>query len=171
MDTFFEQIVPVKKGLKGALLLVLLWIAALILSFVAFLIIAKYLGAFIGIVAVGLIFYGAYKLSQNFFIEYEYIITNGTLDVDKIIAKNSRKRILSFDIANISSIEKYNVGRVNNTNEKYTFTCNADDENAYLMCVSKEGKPRMNIVFAPNDRIKEGIVKELPKYIGNSAFK
>lgn len=54
------------------------------------------------------VIFGAYKLFLRLNIEYEYTITNGTMDVDKIIAKSSRKRMTSFDVLSIQRIEKYN---------------------------------------------------------------
>ena len=91
MDTFFEQIVTIRKTAKTWLALFGITLAALILACLAFL----FLGSF-GLLIVAAIFYGAYRLYMFFFIEYEYIITNGSMDIDKIIAKNSRKRLLSF---------------------------------------------------------------------------
>jgi len=41
-----------------------------------------------------------YKLS--FCIEYEYTLTNTTLDIDKIVAKTDRTRLLSFDLKEIT---------------------------------------------------------------------
>ena len=47
------------------------------------------------ILAVGV---GYYFLNKQFEIEYEYILTNDELDVDKIIARERRKHLLSVDI-------------------------------------------------------------------------
>lgn len=41
--------------------------------------------------------WGAYQLMIRQNVEFEYILTNGELDVDKITARRSRKRLLSVD--------------------------------------------------------------------------
>ena len=41
--------------------------------------------------------WGGWTLLKRQNLEFEYIVTNGILDVDKIIAKSSRKRLVSVD--------------------------------------------------------------------------
>ena len=167
MDTFFEQLVSIKKTAKTWLALFGITVAALILSVAAFL----FLGSF-GLLIVAAIFYGAYRLYMFFFIEYEYIITNGTMDVDKIIAKSSRKREMSFELSNVVRLEKYNINARPVGNFKNTvIACNEDDPGAYFMVTSEEGSGTKLLVFTPDERIKSAIVKFVPKHIGNSAFK
>ncbi|MFQ8953634.1 MAG: DUF6106 family protein [Oscillospiraceae bacterium] len=107
-----------------------------------------------------------------FQFEYEYIVTNGTMDIDKIINKSSRKRILSFELATVSRIEKFNPAQLSGVNAKELFiTCNQDDPGAYLMVSATEGKGTSYLVFAPDERVRSAIVKFVPKFISNSAFK
>lgn len=169
MDTFFEQIITIRKSGKALLALFGIWLLALVLS--AALILFPILGSLNLILIAGIIF-GAYKLSSLFNIEYEYIITNGTMDVDKITNRSSRKRILSFELGGVSRIEKYNPAQLNSINQKsVTFACNPDDSDAYFMVAEREGKGSIYLVFAPDERLRSAIVKFVPKYIANSAFK
>ena len=116
--------------------------------------------------------FGAFKLSCLFNIEYEYIVTNGTMDIDKIVNKSSRKRVLSFELQTVARIERYNPALLNSVNSKELLVaCNADDKNAYLMVSSTEGKGTNYLVFAPDERVRGAIVKFVPKFIANSAFK
>lgn len=171
MDTFFEQIVVIKKTSKTIASVVGIWLLALILCAIPFIIyipILSYLAMFF---AFGVLF-GAYKLTTLFNIEYEYIITNGTMDVDKIINKSSRKRIVSFDLSNVSRLEKYNPGMLGSDAKKdIVFACNADDSDAYLLVAERDGKKPYYVIFSPEERLQGAIVKFVPKYIANSAFK
>ena len=170
MDTFFEQIIAVRKNGKAVAAIVGIWLAAFLLCFLLFLF-SGYLGAFSFLLIAGAL-YGAFKLCCLFNIEYEYIVTNGTMDIDKIINKSSRKRILSFELATVSRIEKFNPAQISSVNAKELFiTCNADDPAAYLMVSSTEGKGTSYLVFAPDERVRSAIVKFVPKFISNSAFK
>ena len=170
MDTFFEQIIAVKKNGKAVAAIIGIWLAAFLVCFILIMLMSI-LGTFSLLLAAGALF-GAYKLSVRFNVEYEYIVTNGTMDIDKIINKSSRKRILSFELATVSRIEKFNPAQISSVNAKELFiTCNADDPAAYLMVSSTEGKGTSYLVFAPDERVCSAIVKFVPKFISNSAFK
>lgn len=170
MDTFFEQIISIKKGGKTVACVLGIWFLALILCFLIFLNF-KVLGAIFILLIAGIL-YGAFKLTGLFNVEYEYIITNGTIDVDKIINKQNRKRMLSFELSNVSRLEKFAPHCLNNIDvKKVVFACDSNDENAYLMVAEKEGGKTSYLVFAPNEKIKSAVVKYVPKFISNSAFK
>lgn len=53
----------------------------------------------IGLVLIAFIWYGAYLLISTRSIEYEYILTNSEIDIDRIMSRKGRKRIASFDFA------------------------------------------------------------------------
>lgn len=172
MDTFFEQIVSINKTAKTLLLLIGIWVLAFVVSALIFIFLFGGSFLFIALLLVFGTFFGAYKLTELLSVEYEYIITNGTMDVDKITAKSSRKRMTSFELANVERIEKYNINAKPVGNYKKTvIACNENDPSAYFMVVSKEGKGNELIVFSPNERIKGAIVKFVPKFILGSAFK
>ena len=167
MDTFFEQIVSIKKDSKSIIAISAIVLAAMLIC--AALIVFWVLGSFTVFLVFGVCF-GAYKLLSLFSIEYEYIITNGTLDIDKIINKSSRKRMLSFDLGKVTRIEKYSPALLKSVNSKdVVLACNPSDD-AYLL-VAEGGKSNSYLVFAPDERLKGAIVKFVPKYIANSAFK
>lgn len=114
MDTFFEQITAVKKSGKDIAAITGIWLLAFIICFLLVLFMG-YLGSFSFLLIAGALF-GAFKLSCRFNVEYEYIVTNGTMDIDKIINKSSRKRVLSFELATVSRLEKFNQGLLSSVN-------------------------------------------------------
>ncbi len=170
MDTFFEQITAVKKSGKDIAAITGIWLLAFIICFLLVLFMG-YLGSFSFLLIAGALF-GAFKLSCRFNVEYEYIVTNGTMDIDKIINKSSRKRVLSFELATVSRLEKFNQGLLSSVNSKEIVTaCNLNDPESYLMVSSTEGKGTSYLIFAPDERVRGAIVKFVPKFIANSAFK
>lgn len=166
MDTYCEQLVKIKNGARFYFGVIGIWLAVLVIAFLSLLYL-RVLSAVI-IVAVG---YGAYYLCGFLSIEYEYIITNGTLDVDIIYSKRSRKRLATFELSDVESIEKYNIRAFDKTRYKnVTVACNTGDNSAYMLVVSKESGTSVAVI-SPNERTKEEIVKFVPKYVGNTAFK
>ena len=91
MDVFVEYLVKKKNGGKELLLQILTVIGAL-LVFVLMMVLG---GIFpvVSMVTTLLAFgalYGGYLLIISMNVEYEYIVTNGEMDVDKIIARRRR---------------------------------------------------------------------------------
>lgn len=169
MDTFFEQIVSIKKSGKIIAIFLSVWSFAALVSLL--LVITGIVGAFtpILVLAIG---YGAWWLTAKLNVEYEYIVTNGTMDVDKIINKSSRQRISSFELQNVERLEKYNDHLLQNVKkENIVYACNKNDPNAYLMVASKEDTKVNYIVFSPSEKLQNAIKKSLPKFIALSAFK
>ncbi|MBQ3548017.1 MAG: hypothetical protein IJA44_06055 [Clostridia bacterium] len=169
MDTFFEQIVSIKKSGKIIAIFLSVWIFAVAVCLL--LILSGIVGPItpILVIAIG---YGAWWLTAKLNIEYEYIVTNGTMDVDKIINKASRQRVSSFELGKVERVEKYNDHLLQNVKkENIVFACNKDDPNAYLIVASKEDTKVNYIVFSPSEKLQNAIKKFLPKFISNSAFK
>ncbi|MBE6749609.1 MAG: hypothetical protein E7560_00400 [Ruminococcaceae bacterium] len=167
MDTFFEQIVKIKADGKYFIKVAAIWILAVALCVFIF----PLLGTFSVLACFGII-YLAYRLSSQLNIEYEYIITNGILDIDKIINKSSRKRELSIDLSKTTRIEKFSQSLISNVDkQKRVVACDEGDPNAYLLVCEREGKGTYYLVFAPDQKMQSAIVKFVPKFISNSAFK
>ncbi len=163
MDTFVEQIVAIKKTGKT-------WTAYICIALLAIILmtaVTLFLGSLF-IVFDALILFGAYKLYSMLSVEYEYIITNSTMDIDKIIAKSSRKRIVSFDLTAVQRIEKYSGKLPANMTNGCFFACNEKDENTYILFYKEEGKPEKAFVFAPNERTREAMKGFLPRHLGEN---
>lgn len=169
MDTFFEQIVRIKKSVGTLALVIFIWFLAI--SLAVFFFMTSLLGPLSAIVIIGLI-YGAWWLTAKFNIEYEYIVTNEDMDIDKIINKSSRKRLVSITLSKVERVEKFNPALIQNIkSENLLFACDQNDPNAYLIVASREDSKINYIVFSPNEKLQNAIKKSLPKFVSNSAFK
>ena len=162
MDTFVEQIVAIKKNFKTYIGYAVISLAAILLIAVAFFV------PYIGVIAIFLVGYGAFKLYAMLNIEYEYIITNSTMDIDKIISKSSRKRITSFDLSSVQRIEKFTGVLPADVTKDCFFACNTNDENAYIVYYKQETKPQKTFVFAPNEKMIAGMKNFLPRHISEN---
>lgn len=163
MDTFFEQIVKVKRtGGQIAAIVGIILLTVIVLWAVVFIGIPM-IGSLSFIVGFGAC-WGAYKLITRTFVEYEYIFTNGDLDVDKIIARSSRKRVASVNCAAAERYGKYNpAARVSDSVKKVYMCCDADDENAKFIIAPTKKEGTVMIVFAPDERLRGVIEKAVPR--------
>ena len=106
MDIFTEHIVRKRKDIKDVFISIGLIAAAIVFSFIT-LMFLRYLSSF-GLLIIAGIIYGAYWLVSSRNIEYEYIVTNGDLDVDIIVAQKRRKRLVSVHSRDISILAPVN---------------------------------------------------------------
>ena len=166
MDTFCEQLVSIRKGAKFYLGTFGVWFAVVILTLISmatFSIIAPFVALGTG--------YAAYLICGFFSIEYEYIITNGTVDVDIIYSKRSRKRLYSFELTDVESIEKYNGEQLDkNRYKNITVACDPKRDEAYKFVIAGESSVSVAVI-APNERTRQEVIKFVPKFVGNKAFK
>ena len=95
MDTFFEQIVKKKKSpAEWAIMVGTLVVAVVLLLAMLNIPILMAMPILPTIIIVG-IGYGGWWLITGQNMEFEYCVTNGDIDIDLIIAKRKRKRIVS----------------------------------------------------------------------------
>ena len=164
MDIFKEQIVKIRRTGKTFILSTLVWLGAMMITAILLMIIPT-----LAVLIAALLFYAALHINQRFNVEYEYILTNGDLDVDKILSQRSRSRIFTIKCAEIEAVGEYKQGMKLGENNVY-MCCNPDDEAFYLRARDKKGKP-ICIVFAPNEKMQEAIKPYLPRIIQLGAFK
>jgi hypothetical protein len=168
MDTFCEQLVKVKKGAKFYLGTIGLWFVVLLVFSIPFFYPPIMTFALILTAAAG---YGAYYLMGFLSIEYEYIITEDILDIDIIYSKRSRKRLASFKLSEVESIEKYNGAQLDKRRyKKIIVACNKDFKDAYKFVFSGDSGLKVAVI-EPNERTRTEMLKTIPRFVGNNAFK
>lgn len=172
MDIFCEYIVKKKKEKEDYLKIAGVIVGALLVSYLlvgAIYSFLTFLAGFSFVFVIG-VFYYAYKLIKNSSIEYEYILTNNELDIDKIIAKSARKRMLTVNFreieicANILDETKRN--EYNNSADKTLLKYYGDKnaENVYFVDFY-DGSKNMRLLFQPNEKILKGIKSVSPSKV------
>lgn len=162
MDTFKEQLIKIKSTPKTVILRILMWVAAIAVSAVALMFLAQ-----LAVIVAFFLFWGVIKLSRKLSIEYEYILTNGDLDIDKIMGQAERRRVCSIKCSDIESVGKYSDGM--SLGQNAVFCCNTDDERYYLRGHDSKGAS-VCVVIAPNEKMKEAIKAFIPRIIQRDAF-
>lgn len=180
-DVFMEVMVKKKKDNKDIMIIALLCVAALILSvFVLFLMlflmsmgqnnpIASTMSSF-GIFLLAGVWYGFYKLVGMRSVEFEYILTNSEMDIDKIMSKKSRKRIASFDFKSAEIVacveDTMHNGKYKSNSEIEVIDARGDSQYNYVYFadVKIEDKQK-RILFQPTSRMIESIKKFNPRNV------
>lgn len=172
MDSYVEQIVPVRKTRGEQWLQIGLWVAAVLLILTCVAGFALHLLGMLSILLVALavgVGYGAYFLSSQMNVEYEYIFTNGDLDVDKILSKRSRKRVGSVKCRDIVRMGKYDPeAHRNETYNEKIVASNVDGEAWYA--VAEGDAVSTLLIFKPDDRLLAAMKPYVPRMVMNRAI-
>ena len=161
MDTFFEQIVKKKKGAREWAIIVGIWLAAAALLVLAFL----FVGSLIIIAGVGIV-YGAWWLATTQNVEYEYCVTNGDIDVDAIIARRKRVRLVSVSGRKIESLLPYDATAPLGKYQRTVMVAPSLQEEG-LWCFTYHSKKNGHtfVVFRPDQRVLCALYEGLPKLV------
>ena len=95
-------------------------------------------------------------------IEYEYSVVDNTLNVDKIIAKRRRKKIVRIRIDEIKEMVKFNEKYTGKRINKYFIAVdNVNDDDVYAFTFYNEARGNLAVVMEPNNTILEGMRPKL----------
>lgn len=164
-DIFNEQLVARKSNKTDTFKKVGLVALGVVLMFVALSVpvLQGFIVPILVVVVVGVVF-----LMRRFNIEYEYVFTNGELDVDKIINKSKRKRALSFHVSNIEIMvqvdNKDHARELEKFDKLYDFSSGVNQENTYVAICDTNGQ-RLKIILEPNDKMFDAIKAYIPRKI------
>ncbi len=165
MDIFLEKIVKRKKtaldGLMMAGIIILSLLLIMILSSI------KVIASLSPLLVVG-IGYLAYIFIRSRNVEYEYIVTNGDLDIDMIIAQRKRKRIFSGSCKDFEVVAKMTSGQYDHNTQSIKKRINAvtalDSPDVYFITTAKDGEKTL-IFFEPHPKMVESFKKYIPRKV------
>jgi len=161
MDNFVELLVKRKNSPKHIVLKALAIIGGIIIEILlaGLLLIAASWSFIILLTMVGVI-YGLWYLFRYFNIEYEYIVTNSEMDVDKIISQSKRKRITTINFKTMEIMAPMGgMHKREFENPSIPKTIDAsispNEKGAYFIVTSTEKLGHFRLIFSPNEKIIE----------------
>lgn len=159
MDTFIEYLVVKKIDTLDKIKIALLTVA-MVLAFILVILVVSNITviAFLGIFLEMGVIYGYWLLVTSFKIEFEYALTNGELDVDKIISKRKRKRLITVKIREVDIMAPV-LGHEDNEFLKQNFKTVIDasssplSPNAFFISTHNAKLGLTKLIFEPDQRI------------------
>lgn len=124
----------------------------------------------VGLLLIALMWYGYYLIFSMQNIEYEYILTNSEMDIDKVMSKKGRKHLVSLDFKEISvcaNVEDagHNSEYKNVKPDKVIDASgNKEHGNIYFVDFAKEGV-RTRVIFQPTMKMISAAKKFNPRNI------
>ncbi len=188
MDVFMEYLVAKKKDTKDKLIIAGIIVGGVVISLAMFalmifvaLIMANAaaeqqnpLGTVsfsIGFVLVLFLWYGAVLLINTRSVEYEYIVTNNELDIDKVMSKKGRKHLITIDIHAASCMARIDDNEHNNVYKNppegvkiLDYSAHSANGYTYFIDVPVDGE-RTIVLFEPTGRMVESLWKSNPRNV------
>lgn len=127
----------------------------------------------IGLVLIAFVWYGVYLAITSRNIEYEYILTNSEVDMDRIMSRRGRKRLASFDfaeaeiVANIDDNE-HNFKYKNPETGLKIIDVTGDKARGgvyFADYFDSETNERKRVLFQPTSKMIEAIRKANPRNV------
>ena len=116
--------------------------------------------------------YGAFIWFSSFRVEYEYLVTNGEIDIDRITAKRRRRRLVSFKARDIERIGLYSKEAVRGTSFSKTYMVNSSDkEEGIWFAVFRNVNGTILVVFNMSENLFGAIRPYLTGYVARDAMK
>ena len=159
-DLYKEHLVKKEKTAADTLVRVLL-IGGTALLAVAGLLIHPYI--LIVAVALGI---AAYVLLPGTDLEYEYLLVNHSLDIDKVMAKTKRKRVKSFDLGGADIIAPLHSHRLDyynsNTSIRTQDYSSGNDEHKRFAFIIREDNATTKVIFEPDEEMAQMLRQSMP---------
>jgi len=166
MDTFIEQIVPKKKDGKEKLIIALILIAFVLVLFLAYVFgRISFVMPLIPFVLLGSGYGGWYLITaQN--KEFEYCVTNGDIDIDLIIARRKRKRLVSVAGRKVESLLPYDAAKSTVGYQRVVIAAASLQEQG-LWCFTYHSKKNGStlVVFQPEQRVLNALYGGVSKLV------
>lgn len=171
MDTFLEYLMKKKTTGKETAIKLGIVLAAVIVMMVVFTVVSMipFINSLALLAAVAVV-YGAYILLRNFDIEYEYIFTNGDLDIDVVKGRKVRKRLVSVSCKSIELMAPIDdaVHKAEFENQsitkKFDAVYDSTKGGVYGVIFSDTGERRL-IKFQPPENLVDSMKKFNPRCI------
>ena len=171
MDIFVEQIVKKKTSGKDTALKILIVLGVALLAAIGvFVMLFIPMFSSIALILVFGVFFGGYYLLTSLDCEYEYIVTNGEIDIDKIIAKRKRVRLITARASTFEAFGRYDEASdassdVTIVSAAGTSVDGSDDNPAYYADFKHASAGSVRLIFTPEEKVVEAIKPFLPRQL------
>ncbi|MCR5106867.1 MAG: DUF6106 family protein [Lachnospiraceae bacterium] len=162
-ESYVECLIKRKSSLLNSLLKVIM-IVFVVIVLLGGLLFGNMIVLIIAI-AIGI---GAYYVYPMFDIEYEYLYLDREISIDKIMAKQRRKRVATYDVGKMEILAPENSHELDPYRSRnikvIDYSSNMDDHKKYLMAYHDETSECL-VKFEPNEEMIKCIKQIAPRKV------
>ena len=167
MDFFNEWIVKKKKNAQDIMTIIVTVMAAFLILYL--ILIQFSLGSLVVLIPIelALVVFGVYAVISSLNVEFEYSVTNGDLDIDKITSKKRRKRLVSIKLRDVEYFERLNdlhfsVAEDTSVNTVIDASSSIDSPNVYF-AIYYNNSGKVCLLFEPTEKMIENFAHYIPR--------
>lgn len=167
MDTFIEKLITKRKTGKDRAFSAGIIALGIIVAYLVLNLTAAFLQSISLLLAAGVL-YGTYLLVKSRNIEFEYAVTNGDLDIDRIVAQRKRKRIFSASCKDFEIVAKVSSDKFKqegaNIQKKIEAVSTLQNPDVYFIVLNYKGE-RTVVFFEPDKRMLDNFKTFIPRKV------
>jgi len=172
VDFFAEYIVKKKKAAQDIMSYIIIVMAVFMLLYLVLIQFGAGKLVFFIPVEIALIIYAAYVLWSSLNVEFEYIVTNGDLDIDKIVAKKRRKKLLRIKMRDVEYFAPLNDQHIHVAEDKSVDTVidvssTIDSPDVYF-AIYFNNSEKVCLLFEPTDKMIENFANYIPRSLNHT---
>lgn len=161
MDIFVEQIVKKQTDGKVWTVRILIGLAMGVLIAVS-VFVTLFIMPVLGLAMLFGVLWGGFRLITNSDCEYEYIVTNGEIDVDKIIAQRKRVRLITAKASTFEAFGEYNDNTPDTGSDVTVVNAVGENESQaeaknYYADFKHASAGNVRLIFTPEQKVVEAI--------------
>lgn len=109
-----------------------------------------------------------YLVFRNTDVEYEYSFFDGELAIDKVMHKQTRKKLRRFNMSKMdlmAPLGSHRLGGGVNNRIKYNYSTQYDDDKHFVAVVYSDDNRVAEVTFTPNEELLEKIKQAYPRKV------
>ncbi len=163
MEVFYEYMVEKKKTNREAMIRMGSIAVAILLTLMTILFLFGRIMGF-EVFIIFAVWYGVAAVFKRTDVEFEYILTNSAMDVDKIMSKKARKRLVTVDFKAIEVCQP--ADKIEAPSGVTIMDCTGDIDAGSVYYVDfLKNSQRTRLFFQPNAKILQSIKQVNPRQI------
>ena len=165
MDVYKEQNVVRAQTANDRFAKAAIFVIGFIVCFAVFFLTAQFGVAGLGLLLSGGVLFASYRVTTGFDNEYEYLLTNGEMDFDKIIAQRSRKRLITVKLDTAKEFAEFTENTELDTSASVVSADDNTGENVWYLRVDHKELGDTYVLFTPNEDMRELMIKFFPRQL------
>ena len=165
MDIVNEQLIirkdrPIEKIMK----IMIISIAIVIILLCMTISVLKMFGSFssLFVIVAAVIAVATFFYIKSLSIEYEYSLTNGEFDIEKIMGKSKRKMMYSLNLREVEEFGNYDMDKERLQNREFSFRVSPVNllEGGIFYCVVRDREHGVGLILVqPNEKMQDAMSK------------
>lgn len=172
MDFFNEWIVKKKRTAQDVMsviitiMVALMFLYGILLQFIA----AKFV--YLIPIEIAIVIYCSYRIISSMNVEFEYFVTNGDLDIDKVVSKKRRKKLIRVKLRDVEYFAPFEDEHIkvaeDSTIKKIIDASSSLDAPRLHFAVYYNNSEKVCLLFEPTDEMIENFSHYIPRSLNHT---